>query len=166
MHKYLQVKLLVLQKIYDISQISRYKPLSYYKYMKVHLTLVTWNLKIPLGSSFSSIIISTISIPGLRKLGCPAEKSEFTRYTLVMLTINPSSNSGASSWRWGRKEVRAMVFYFLMYIESALETWYFSVTNKSLSRGMRSSITHTERFLFTFEYIPTHNFRIFGDIQA
>lgn len=101
---------------YDTGRIGRCKRPYHNKCMKVHLTLVTWNLNIPLGSLFSSIIISTISIPGLRTRGCPAEKSEFTRYTLVMLTMNPSSNSGASSWRWaGKWGDREGALFFKIY---------------------------------------------------
>lgn len=61
-----------------------------------------WNVKTPLGSSFSSIMISTISILGLRTRGCSAGKSGFTKFTAVMVTTSPSSSSAASSWEVGR----------------------------------------------------------------
>lgn len=62
-----------------------------------HLTSETLNWRIPRGSSFSGIVISATSIPGLFTLGCPAPTDSLTSSTLVMFTRKLSASSGISS---------------------------------------------------------------------
>lgn len=62
-----------------------------------HLTSETLNWRIPRGSSFSGIVISATSIPGLFTLGCPAPTDPLTSSTLVIFTRKLSASSGISS---------------------------------------------------------------------